>query len=272
MTNLYTIGEVARFLKISTKTLRHYDHLNLLKPSYISPDTKYRYFSYDQFFIIDLIRYLNKTLYIPLEDVKKLMDEDTENDKVLALLESHRQKLDQKIAALKYSKQLTDTLIGDIKYKKKDPEKFEIYEQYLMSRNLYYIKLDTSIYDIDKYISRNINNIINIDNKENNTMCLMFSLSEYKKTENLKIKGFGIFSEKKLPDLEFKTLREGRYVTQPFVFSEENAFIALRDLTRYASIKDIEIDDTGFLISKMVDLSVCSKYGYFMELQVMNRI
>ncbi|MTK12369.1 MAG: MerR family transcriptional regulator, partial [Clostridiaceae bacterium] len=143
MTNLYTIGEVARFLKISAKTLRHYDQLDLLKPCYISPDTKYRYFSYDQFFIIDVIRYLNKTLCIPLEDVKKLLDEDKENGKLLSLLESHKDQLDQKIDALKYSRQLTDTLIADIKYKNKYPEKIEVYEQYLMSRSFYYIELDT---------------------------------------------------------------------------------------------------------------------------------
>lgn len=272
MTNLYTIGEVSRFLKISAKTLRHYDQLNLLKPSFIDPDTKYRYFSYDQFFIIDVIRYLNKTLCIPLEDVKKLLDEDKNNSKLLTLLECHSNQLHEKIAALEYSKQLTDTLIADIKYKKESPKKIEIYEQYLMSRNLYYIELDTSIYDIDKYVTRNISNIITLNSKENNTMCLLFSLSEYEKTQNLNVKGFGIFSDKKIPELKSKTIREGRYITQPFLYSEENTVTALRDLTRYASIKDIKIDDTAFLVSKMVDVSVSSKYGYFMELQVMHHI
>lgn len=141
-----------------------------------------------------------------------------------------------------------------------------------MNRNLYYIELDTSIYDIDKYATRNINNIINLNSKENNTMCLLFSLSEYEKTQNLNVKGFGIFSDKKIPELKSKTIREGRYITQRFLYSEENTMTALRDLAKYASIKDIKIDDTAFLVSKMVDLSVCSKYDYFMELQIMNRI
>ncbi|MHC1684210.1 MAG: helix-turn-helix domain-containing protein [Clostridiaceae bacterium] len=272
MTNLYTIGEVSRFLKISPKTLRHYDELNLLKPCYISPDTKYRYFNYDQFFIIDVIRYLNKTLYIPLEDVKKLLDENKENDKLLTLLESHKNQLDQKIAALEYSKQLTDNLITDIKYQKKYPEKMGISEQYLMCRNLYYIELDTSIYDIDKYVIRNINNITNVDNNENNMMCLLFSLSEYEKTQNLNVKGFGLFSDKKLLGLKSKTLREGRYITQRFLYSEENTMSVIKDLTRHANIKDIKTDDTAFLLSKMVDLSVSSKYDYCMELHIMQHI
>lgn len=272
MTDLYTIGEVSRYMKISTKILRHYDHLDLLKPCYISPDTKYRYFSYDQFFIIDVIRYLNKTLSIPLDDIKKLLDENKDYDKLLTFLESHREQLDQKIAVLEYSKQITDSLISDIKQQKKYPKKIEIYEQYLMNRNLYYFELDSSIYDIDKYINRNINNIINMNNSENNTMCLLVSLSEYEKTQNLHVKGFGVFSDIKIPGLKSKTIREGRYINKRFLYSEENTMAALKELIRHADINNMKIDDTAFLVSKMVDLSVSSKYGYFMELQIMNHI
>ncbi|WP_077611488.1 MerR family transcriptional regulator [Clostridium sp. Marseille-P2415] len=265
MTNLYTIGEVARFLKISPKALRNYDDLDLLKPHYISPDTNYRYYSYDQFFIIDVIRYLNKTLNIPLDRVKKLLEENKESDNLLSLLESHRGLLEEKIAALEYSKLLTDNLISDVKYRTKYPEKIGIYEQYLMSRNLYYKELDISIYDIDKYVNRNIGNI---DNHETDMMCLLFSLSEYKKTGHLMVKGFGIFSDKKLPGLKLKTLREGRYITKSFLYSEENTMSTFNELDKYSKIKDLELENTAFLISKMVNLQACSKYDYCMELQI----
>ncbi|WP_315072763.1 helix-turn-helix domain-containing protein [uncultured Clostridium sp.] len=270
MTNLYTIGEVSRYMNISPKILRHYDHLNLLKPCYISPDTKYRYFSYDQFFIIDVIRYLNKTLLIPLEDIKNLLDENKDYDTLLTFLKAHGEQLDKKIAALEFSKQITDTLISDIKDRKKYPPKIQIYEQYLMSRKLYYIELDTSIYDIDKYVNRNINNIITIDSKENNTMCLLISLQEYIETHKLIVKGFGIFSDKAIPGLKSRILREGRYINQRFIYSEKNTESSINDLTKYANSNNITIDGTAFLVSKMVDLSACSKYNYLMELQIMH--
>ncbi|BCN31806.1 MerR family transcriptional regulator [Anaeromicropila herbilytica] len=269
MTNLYTIGEVSRFMNISTKILRHYDHLDLLKPCCISPDTKYRYYSYDQLFIIDVIRYLNKTLSIPLEDIKNLLDEYKSYDKLLTFLESHKEQLDKKIEALIYSKQLTDSLISDIKLQKKHPKKVEIYEQYLMSRYLYYNELNVSIYDIDKYVNRNIKDIMSLKNSENNTMCLLFSLSEYEKTGELIVKGFGIFSNKKIPELQCKNLREGCYINKCFLYSEENTKDSLTNLVRYANVKDMKLDDTAFLVSKMVDLSAFSKYDYYMELQIM---
>ncbi|CUU49624.1 MerR family transcriptional regulator [Clostridium beijerinckii] len=272
MTNLYTIGEVSRYMNISTKILRHYDHLNLLKPCYISPDTKYRYFSYDQLFIIDVIRYLNKTLLIPLEDIKNILDENKDYDKLLTFLESHKEQLDKKIAAIEYSKQLTDSMISDIKELKKSPKKIETYEQYLMSRNFYYLELNTSIYDIDKHVTRHISNITNIDITEYNTMCLLFSLSEYTENKNLNVKGFGVFSDKKIPQLKFKNLREGRYINQSFIYSEENTMSAINNITKYADIRNMKLDDTAFLVSKMVDLSVSSKYDYFMELQIMHHM
>ncbi len=265
MTNLYTIGEVSRFLKISTKALRHYDDMGILKPHYISPDTSYRYYSYDQFFTIDVIRYLNKTLNIPLDNVKKLLEQTKESDYLLELLDSHKKLLDEKIAALEFSKQLTDNLIRDTKYRKKYPEKIGIYEQFLMSRNLYYKEMNTSIYDIDKYVTRNIDNI---EPNKNNIMCLLFSLSEYKQTQQLMVKGFGVFSDKKLPGLKVKTLRDGRYLSESFLYSEENTMSTLDELDKYAGIRNIELEDTAVLISKMVNLDVYSKYDYCMELQI----
>ncbi|MBN4049332.1 helix-turn-helix domain-containing protein [Clostridium estertheticum] len=272
MTKLYSIGEVSRILNIPPKALRHYDEINLIKPSYIDVDTRYRYYNYEQFFIIDIIRYLNKILYVPLGDVKKLIDENKENDKLLTLLESHKEQLDKKIAELKYSKRITDGLIADIKYREKYPEKNEIYEQYLMNRNFYYIKLDISIYDIDKYVNRNTIDTINIDNSENNVMCSIYSLSKYEKTQKLQVKGFGIFSDKKIPGLKSKILPEGRYITKRFLYSEENCSAALRDLLRYAHTTNIKLDDTVYLVSKMINVSASSKYDYYMDLQIMHLI
>ncbi|MCB2357229.1 MerR family transcriptional regulator [Clostridium estertheticum] len=272
MTKLYSIGEVSRILNIPPKALRHYDEINLIKPSHIDADTRYRYYNYEQFFIIDVIRYLNKMLYVPLENIKKLMGENKENDKLLTLLESHREQLNQKIAELEYSKRITDGLIYDIKYREKYPEKIEIFEQYLMNRNLYYIELDISIYDIDKYVNRNTINTINIDNSESNVMCSIYSISEYEKSQKLQVKGFGIFSDKKVPGLKSKILLEGRYITKRFLYSEENCSAALRDLLRYAHTNNIKLDDTVYLVSKMVNVSASSKYGYYMDLQIRHLI
>ena len=39
-----SITELAKLRKVSSETLRYYDRINLLKPEYIDPETRYRYY------------------------------------------------------------------------------------------------------------------------------------------------------------------------------------------------------------------------------------
>lgn len=43
---------------ISPHTLRYYDKIDLLKPSYINEETGYRYYSYKDFLFLDAVQYL----------------------------------------------------------------------------------------------------------------------------------------------------------------------------------------------------------------------
>lgn len=45
---MYRIGEFSYLYKLTIKTLRYYDEIDLFKPSYKEPYTGYRYYSEDQ--------------------------------------------------------------------------------------------------------------------------------------------------------------------------------------------------------------------------------
>lgn len=66
--NLFPIGEVSRLFHISISSLRHYEHIGLLKPEYVSPDSGYRYYGTEQFEILNTIRYL-RALDMPLSEI-----------------------------------------------------------------------------------------------------------------------------------------------------------------------------------------------------------
>ena len=270
MTKLYSIGEVSRILNIPIKALRNYDQINLLKPSQTDAFTKYRYYSYDQFFIIDVISYLNKTLNVPLEDIKILIQEGNGIDKLLTILESHQNQLNQKISDLEYSRKVTGSLITDLKHRMKYPEKIEIFEQYLLTRNLYYNELNVSIYDLDKHVSRNTIDGFHKSNSETNIMCTYYSIPELNADTHLQVKGFGIFSDQKIPGLSFRILPEGRYLTKRFLYSEENLVLALHEMIEYTKERNICIDNHAYLVSKMVNVSAASKYNYYMDLQLLH--
>ncbi len=67
---MYSIGEFAKLLNINSKTLRYYDMLCLLKPSYVDNYTGYRYYSKDDIEEYKKIVYL-KSLGFTLEEIKE---------------------------------------------------------------------------------------------------------------------------------------------------------------------------------------------------------
>ena len=65
---LFSIGDVARLFHLSVSSLRHYENIGLITPAYISPDSGYRYYSAEQFEVLNTIRYL-RTLDMPLSEI-----------------------------------------------------------------------------------------------------------------------------------------------------------------------------------------------------------
>jgi len=64
-----SITELAKLRKVTSETLRYYDRINLLKPVYIDPETKYRYYSVRQSEKLGVIRELRE-LGMSVEEVK----------------------------------------------------------------------------------------------------------------------------------------------------------------------------------------------------------
>lgn len=69
---LLTIGEIALLCNISTKTLRHYDKIGLLKPVQIHPENGYRMYSRKQIGQIHVIKKLQDT-GCSLEELKNIL-------------------------------------------------------------------------------------------------------------------------------------------------------------------------------------------------------
>lgn len=72
MDTLYSIGELSEISHLPVKTLRYYDQIDLLKPAYIDPDTKYRYYSNDELFKISIIKEL-KLFEFSLKQIKEFL-------------------------------------------------------------------------------------------------------------------------------------------------------------------------------------------------------
>ncbi len=83
MKGYLTISDFAKLRNININSLRYYERLGLLCPSYTDPGTKYRYYTADQLSILDIIL-LCIDLEIPLKDLTSYQTKDlSRNPKLL---------------------------------------------------------------------------------------------------------------------------------------------------------------------------------------------
>ena len=61
---MLSIGEFSRICKVSTKTLRYYDEIGLIKPSKINPENNYRYYSIEQLETMLFINRLKRIIFL----------------------------------------------------------------------------------------------------------------------------------------------------------------------------------------------------------------
>lgn len=92
--SLLSIGEMAQLFRLNIRTLRYYDDIGLLKPEYVNEQTKYRYYSVNQFERLNTILYL-RSLDIPLEKIANFFAEK-DLEVLIHLLEDQHQLVLQK--------------------------------------------------------------------------------------------------------------------------------------------------------------------------------
>lgn len=79
----YTIGDLAKKLNITTRTIRYYDQKGLVKPSRIS-ESGYRLYSVKQVKQLELILFLKRLGFL-LKDIQRILN-DKNGDKLIDLL------------------------------------------------------------------------------------------------------------------------------------------------------------------------------------------
>ena len=81
---MLSIGEFSRICKVSTKTLRYYDEIGLIKPSKINPENNYRYYSIEQ---LETMLFINrlKQYNFSLEEIRTIITSEEIPNKKLCL-------------------------------------------------------------------------------------------------------------------------------------------------------------------------------------------
>lgn len=95
---MFRIGEFAQIAQVSTRQLRHYDHLGLLRPSHTDPQSGYRYYSIRQLPRLNSILAL-KELGLTLEQIGPLLEDHISPKELRGMLTMKRAQVEQLLRA-----------------------------------------------------------------------------------------------------------------------------------------------------------------------------
>ncbi|WP_239256579.1 MerR family transcriptional regulator [Listeria ilorinensis] len=129
----YTIQKMAQLAGVTTRTLRYYDQIGLLKPARISPNG-YRIYGKQEVDRLQQIL-LYRELELGLEKIKELLDDPSFDRK--HALQNHQQKLLSKKDRLERIIELVDRSIQaeERMIIMTDQEKFDAFKEQLLDKN-----------------------------------------------------------------------------------------------------------------------------------------
>ena len=115
MRKYLTIGQMGKLNNLSVQTLRHYEKVGLLNPSYINKETGYRYYSMKDFNTIDLIKQC-KAMGLSLEEIKEVTNNYTSLESIVEILGNQKKLISQKIKELENIKNKVESLENKIDF------------------------------------------------------------------------------------------------------------------------------------------------------------
>jgi DNA-binding transcriptional MerR regulator len=110
----FKIGEVASMFDISTKTLRIYDQIGLLKPSYTNGESGYRYYNPNQLSRLEVILNLKK-IGFSLKEIALFVNGEVSNNEITTIFQNKYIQLQSTIDTLQYNMELIEVMISSVK-------------------------------------------------------------------------------------------------------------------------------------------------------------
>lgn len=111
---MLSIGEFSKICGVSTKTLRYYDEIGLIKPDEINLENGYRYYSIKQ---LEKMLFVNrlKQYQFSLEEIKAIMEteEKLSEEKLYSDLNRKRREIQERLNAFEYTlKQMSNDILN----------------------------------------------------------------------------------------------------------------------------------------------------------------
>ncbi len=267
-----SIGKMAEINRISIATLRLYDEMGLLKPSYIDPQSKYRYYTIEQNARLDLIAYM-KDLGISLKEIQNVLQKENINE-IEDILSQKKEQIYQELRVLKNRLHLVDDSISKIERYRNSPKTGICSLEYISRRYIYGIPCKTDFYkdgisEYEKDLLSLRNHLIEQGIEQIYSYNVGTSISQ-KDFENGRLfaKDIFIFSDYKIDRVPEKTINASMFATV-YVPSFEEESEEAKKLLHYC--KDNHYQIAGdYLCEVLTEFNIFdrSKRNMFLRLQI----
>ncbi|WP_338452911.1 MerR family transcriptional regulator [Niallia oryzisoli] len=134
MKDVFTIGEVSRLFQIKSSAIRYYCDIGLLTPTYVDPETGYRYFSTAHFERLNTIKYL-QTIGLSLQEIQTFVD-NRDPVYLMKQLQAQREITRKKIKQLQEIEQKINNRLEQIEDALSQQNIGVIQEQFFPSREI----------------------------------------------------------------------------------------------------------------------------------------
>ncbi|MGH4139224.1 MerR family transcriptional regulator [Clostridium sp.] len=251
----FSIGEMSKLQNISVQTLRYYDKVGLLKPSYINEKSRYRYYSAKHLVKLDLIKQC-KAMGLSLDEIKELIENYTSFDSILNIISKQKEMIDTKIKEFNIVKNNIAFLEENIKNSLKEGID-DVFIKYNKERK--FIKYSNTKRYTEEFEINLSEILVSLEQKYSNShkqLAFAVSYQDIKKYDELIYNNMLIsVSEDVTKDvINLITLPKGEYITLNFDDDYNDTSKYYKSLVEYIDKHNIEVS------------------GEFYEIYIMTRV
>lgn len=131
---MYTISQLAELSRVSSRTLRYYDDISLLKPALINK-SGYRIYTQREVDILHRIL-VYRSMDVPLKEIKRLLESD--QDDIVVFLTQHYTELLKQRQTLNLKLAIAENVIKGYKEGTimNNKDKFDMLKQQIIKENM----------------------------------------------------------------------------------------------------------------------------------------
>ncbi|MBU3103507.1 MerR family transcriptional regulator [Clostridium gasigenes] len=269
----FSIGEMSKLHNISVQTLRHYDKIGLLKPSYINEKSRYRYYSAKHFVILDLIKQC-KAMGLSLEEIKGLIENYTSFDSILNIISKQKEMIDNKIKELSTVKNNISFLEERIK-KSLEEGIDEVFVKYSEERR--FIKYNNTKRYTEEFEINLSKTLVDMEQKyssSNKELAFAISYEDIKKYEKLIYNNMLISVGDGIRNYHENliTLPKGEYITLNFDDDYKDTSKYYKNIIEYIDKNNIKVSGDFYEIYIMTRVGNDGKERSLGQIQILKNI